>query len=166
MDQVVHMNDHVEITFDCLPMRSVTRWDVPLDASEEFHALCTRIKEAAGKHGLHNSYYLHRGECTFVLTNDPAAVGTLTRSDSRGTVLTDSEDRRTAHADLQIELQAESCDWLTGSALAWFRETVARAVTAEFDRYIRAGDATRAAERLCHLEWESNSIGAYAGVGI
>jgi hypothetical protein len=158
------MNDRVEIAFDCLPLRSVTRWDIPLDASEGFHAFCQRIKRAASKHGLYNSYYLYNAKCTFALANDPA-VGAITFS-FEGTVLTDSEDRKTVHADLEIKLQTDTSDWLTGSAVAWFRETVARAVMIEFDRYIRASDLSKTAQRLHYLEWESNAVGAYVGVGI
>ena len=55
-----------------------------------------------------------------------------------GTVLTDSDDRVTLSADLEVELHSETCDWLTEPAVAWFRETVTRAVIVEFNRYIEA----------------------------
>ncbi len=49
----------VEIAFDCLPLRSVGRLDIPLDASPDFRSRCERIKAAMEKHGTHNSYYLY-----------------------------------------------------------------------------------------------------------
>ena len=66
------MPDYVDISFECLPLRSVARFDVPLDATDELTAKIERIKSAATKHGRHNSYYLHDGSCVFHLTNDPA----------------------------------------------------------------------------------------------
>ena len=66
------MNQHVQISFECLPLRSVGRLDIPIDASPAFHARCERIKHALEKHGAHNSYFLYDARCTFHLTNDPA----------------------------------------------------------------------------------------------
>jgi hypothetical protein len=65
------MTAPVEIGFDCLPLRSVSRLDAPLDASAAHRDLCLRIKQAIETHGSHNSYYLRSGECVFHLTNDP-----------------------------------------------------------------------------------------------
>jgi hypothetical protein len=95
------MNPLPQITFDCVPLRSVPRWDIPLDASPEFRALCTRIRLAAKTHGMHNSYYLHSGSCTFQLTSDPSQ-GTLTYA-FEGTILTDAADRKPVAMDLAQE---------------------------------------------------------------
>ena len=65
----------VEIEFDCLPLRSVTRLDVPVDASPVYEQFVLRVKEAMAKHGSHNTYYLHRGRW------DPAAED---RDETRG----------------------------------------------------------------------------------
>jgi hypothetical protein len=158
------MSPSVEITFDCLPLRSANRWDIPLDASPAQEEHFRRIVRASEKHGLHNTYYLSEGRCTFCLTNDPA-MGLLMFA-FEGTVLTDATDQRTASADLEIELQGEICDWLTSSALAWFRETVARAVMVEFDRFLSTRDRVRAGERLRQIEAESHARGAYLGMGL
>ena len=55
------MNRWVEIEFDCLPLRSIGRFDIPLDASPVYQAKCERIKQAIDQHGSHNSYYLTPG---------------------------------------------------------------------------------------------------------
>ena len=66
------MDRYVEITFDCLPLRSIGRLDVPMDASPRFLEKADRIKRAMDKHGRHNTYFLHNATCVFRLTNDPA----------------------------------------------------------------------------------------------
>jgi hypothetical protein len=152
------------ITFDCVPLRSVPRWDVPLDASPKFRHLCERIRQAAVKHGLHNSYYLHSGLCTFHLTNDPAAGMLAFRFE--GTVLTDPQDRKPAGSDLQVELDQESCDWLTATVVSWFRETVRHAVLVEFDRYIKSCDPAKTCERLQRIEAEMIRRRGFVGMGL
>ena len=42
------MSEYVEIEFDCLPLRSVGRMDIPIDASPNYRARCERIKHALG----------------------------------------------------------------------------------------------------------------------
>ena len=158
------MTPSVEITFDCLPLRSANRWDIPLDASPAQEEHFRKIVRASEKHGLHNTYYLSEGRCTFCLTNDPATGVPMFTFE--GTVLTDATDQRTASADLEIELEGEICDWLTNSAVTWFRETVARAVMVEFDRFLSTRDRVRAGERLRQIEAESHARGAYLGMGL
>ena len=81
------MDRYVDVAFDCLPLRSVTRLDIPIDASPKYRARCERIKRAIETHGSHNTYYLYNAGCTFHLTNDPEA-GRL-EFQFEGTVLTD-----------------------------------------------------------------------------
>ena len=88
----------VEIEFDCLPLRSVTRLDVPVDASPVYEQFVLRVKEAMEKHGSHNAYYLHHATCVYHLTNDPAH-GTVC-FEFEGTVLTGEQDRRTKVVDI------------------------------------------------------------------
>lgn len=158
------MSSPIEITFDCLPLRSIGRFDVPLDASDEYRARCQRIKQAVEKHGLHNTYYLHHGQCRFQLTNDPQ-VGMLAFQ-FEGTVLTDPQDLKTLGADLEVELAGETCDWLTAPVVTWFRETVHRAILVEFDRYIAAGDLQKTVARLEQLQAASDARGGFLGMGI
>ena len=154
----------VEISFDCLPLRSLGRLDVPLDAADEFRAKYLRVKQALAKHGLHNTYYLHNASCTFHLTNHPQ-IG-MVEFRFEGTVLTDPQDRAAIGADLEVELHRETCDWLTEPVVSWFRETVKRAVLAEFDRYIAAGDLAKTVARLEQIRSQSDAHGGFLGMGL
>ena len=66
-----HMDRWVEIQFDCLPLRSVSRWDATSDASPKFRDFCARLAEAHRRHGTHNAYFLHNARCVYHLTNHP-----------------------------------------------------------------------------------------------
>ncbi len=158
------MNRWVDITFDCYPLRSISRLDAPIDASPEFGQLCQRVSNAVTKHGRHNTYYLCNARCGFHLTNDEQ-VGTVAFR-FEGTVLTDPDDMRTVGADLQVELDGETCDWLTQGIVDWFAETVSRAVQVEFDRYIAVGDLTKTIERLDRFKAEHEAQGGYVGFGL
>lgn len=152
----------VEIAFDCLPLRGVSRLDAPIDASPKFHQFCLRVKAALEKHGAQNTYYLHRAHCRYHLTNRPD-WGTV-EFEFEGTVLTDSEDRRCERCDLDVKLVAETCDWLTRPVVEWFQQTVSRSVAAEFDRFIAAGDLTRTQERLRQIEQASDAAQGFLGM--
>jgi hypothetical protein len=156
------MTRWVEVTFDCLPLRSVGRLDAPLDASPKFRALCERIKLAIDRHGSHNTYYLYNASCRFHLVNHEH-FGML---DFRfeGTVFTDSQDQQTERCDLSVELTRETCDWLKEPIVDWFRETVIRAVTVEFDRFIEAGDLEKARQRLEQMRSTADQQGGYLGM--
>ena len=158
------MNSTLDITFECLPLRSITRFDVPLDAPPEYEAFVQRVKQATEKHGLHNSYYVHDARCVYRLTNS-ADVGML-EFRFEGTVLTDSEDRKTVRCDLEVKLARETCDWITAPIVAWFAETVSRAVQVEFDRYIDSGDLHKTIERIERLQRQSDSQGGFVGMGL
>ena len=129
------MDRWVEIAFDCLPLRTITRFDIPLDASPKYQAFCERLKQAVNKHGTHNTYYLHRARCAFHLVNHPS-LGLL-EFQFEGTALTDEDDLKCKTCDLDVELLRETCDWLSQPIVDWFIETVPRAVSVEFDRYIQ-----------------------------
>ncbi len=155
-------NRWVEITFDCLPLRSVQRTDPPPEASPKFAAKMARIKAAIDKHGRLNAYYLHNATCTFHLTNDPM-LGMIQFS-LEGVVLTDSSDLETRSCDLHVELAKETCAWINQSIVAWFSETVPRAILVEFNRYIQAGDLSAAIKRMEKLQRESDQAGGYLGM--
>src|SRR5512145_240882 len=99
------MNPAVDISFDCIPLRSVERLDVPVDATPEQKELGTRIRAAVKRHGVFNTFYLCNAKCVFRLTNHPE-VGMLS-FDFEGTVMTDQEDRKTVGCDLAVELKQE-----------------------------------------------------------
>lgn len=156
------MNRWVEIAFDCVPLRSIGRLDIPLDASPKYRQKLERIKSAIERHGSHNTYYLHNARCTFHLVNS-AEVGVL-EFQFEGTVLTDAADQKTLLADLQVELVRESCDWLTQPVTAWFDATIEQAVKVEFDRYIAAGDLEQTRQRIEKLHQQAEDAGGYVGL--
>ncbi len=156
------MGRWVEIEFECLPLRSVTRLDVPFDASPAHEQFVLRVKAAIEKHGSHNAYYLSSASCTFHLTNDPNS-GTV-RYAVEGTVLTDVGDTRTRAADLSVRLDRETCPWLTEPIVDFLAESVRHAMLVEFDRYVAAGDLRRTQERLDKLQSETDSSGGFVGM--
>ncbi|MGH7136023.1 MAG: hypothetical protein ACREHD_09800 [Pirellulales bacterium] len=156
------MNRYVEIAFDCLPLRSVGRLDIPIDASPKYRARCERILKAIESHGSHNTYYLYNATCVFHLTNR-AELGTLKYS-FEGTALTDGTDQTTERCHLEVELVSETCDWLTEPIVQWFRETVPRSVAVEFDRYIAAGDLDQTLRRIERLQAETEGRGGFVGM--
>jgi hypothetical protein len=156
------MSHWVEITFDCLPLRSVGRLDIPLDASPKYRERCERIKAALEKHGAHNTYFLYNGKCKFHLTNRDERGMLEFRFE--GTTITDAADMHSQHADLAVELVRETCDWLTAPVVEWFLESVQHAVCVEFDRYIEAGDLQKAKERMAKLQAELDKSGGYLGM--
>ena len=156
------MSQHVDIEFDCLPLRSVGRLDIPIDASPKYRARCERIKQALETHGSHNTYFLYNARCTFHLTND-SEVGMIQYTFD-GTALTDPSDQKTLRCDLRVELARETCDWLTEPVSAWLRDTVAKAVEIEFDRYIATGDLAQTVARIEKLQAQSDQRGGYVGM--
>jgi hypothetical protein len=158
------MSAAVEISFDCLPLRSVTRFDVPLDASPEYEALVRRVKQAVEKHGVHNTYHLYNAKCVFRLTNSDD-VGMI-EFGFDGTALTDADDMKTRSVDIDVQLKRETCDWLIEPVVQWFADTVKYAARVEFDRFITAGDLHRTIERIEKLRAESDSHDGFVGMGL
>lgn len=152
----------VEISFDCLPLRTVNRLDAPMDASPKLAEKLLRIKAAIDKHGVLNSYYLHNAACIFHLTND-ASMGMMHFS-FEGTLLTDSNDLEALSCDLQVELKKETCSWLNQAIVDWLSETVRRAVLVEFNRFIKAGDLTKTMQRIAELQKASEEAGGFVGM--
>jgi hypothetical protein len=155
------MNRWVEITFRCLPLRSVASFAAPVDAPAEAAATYRKLRAAAEKHGLHNSYYLYDGTCVYHLTNHDQ-VGTIVFAFA-GTVLTDATDMHTLRSDLEVELTGEVCEWLVAPVVDWFAETVREAVKVEFDRFIAAGDLAKTVQRLEQLQATSDAQGGFLG---
>jgi hypothetical protein len=152
----------VEIVFDCLPLRSVSRTDAPIDASPKLAAKMMRIKAAIEKHGTLNSYYLHNATCSFYLTNDP--MFGMVQFSFEGVVLTDTNDLEARMCDLQVELTKETCSWINQSIVQWFSETVPKAVLVEFNRFIKAGDLTQAIKRMEKIQQASDEAGGFVGM--
>ncbi|MDG2223266.1 MAG: hypothetical protein P8L85_17925 [Rubripirellula sp.] len=152
----------VDIEFDCLPLRSITRLDVPVDASPVHEQFVLRIKSAMQKHGSHNTYYLHRGKCTYHLTNAPDS-GTVTFA-FEGTVMTDSEDRTTKAVDIVAKLASETCAWLSEPIVGFLAESVQHALLIEFNSYIEAGDLEKTEQRIKAVQAQSDASDGYVGM--
>ncbi|MFO0789178.1 MAG: hypothetical protein U0805_06955 [Pirellulales bacterium] len=153
----------IEIAFDCLPLRSVGRIDVPLDASPAFRARLEQLQRAIETHPVANTYFLYNTQCTYKLAN--SEIVNMLRFTFDGTLLTDRSDCKAERADLAIVLVAETCGDVSAAALEWLRGVVERAVLVEFDRFIEAG---RLAARVAELG-EGASVGAisgFAGMGV
>src|SRR2546421_4086977 len=157
------MQPVVDIAFDCLPLRSVARVDVPLDASPPFRLRCERLQYAIEVHGSENAYFLYNTRCTYRLANSD--IENMIRFSFDGTLLTDRSDCKADRADLNIALVAETCGGMPPAALEWLRGVVERAVLIEFDRFIDAG---RLAERISQLgEIDSIAdIADFAGMNV
>jgi hypothetical protein len=141
------MDPNVDIAFDCLPLRSVGRVDVPIDASPAFRARCERLQRAIDAHGTRNAYFLYNTRCVYRLANSD--VENMLRFSFDGIVLTDRSDCKAVRSELDIRLSAETCGTVPPDVLAWFRCVVQRAVLIEFDRFIAAGQL---AERMTNLD--------------
>src|SRR4051812_26875575 len=156
------MDRFVDIQFDCLPLRSIGRLDIPIDASPRFRERCERILSAIAEHGSHNTYYVYNAGCTYHLTND--ATQGMIEFRFEGTILTDASDQKTERCALAVELVRETCDWLTEPVVAWFRETVQHSVRVEFDRYIAAGDLEQTRQRIAALQAQMEDQGGFVGM--
>ncbi len=152
----------VDIAFDCLPLRSVTRLDPPLDASPGLVAKWERIKKAISEHGTHNTYYLHNAHCRFFVTNDPNCG--MISFKFEGVLFTDENDASARSATLQVTIDQENISWLEQHVVRWFSETVSHAVCAEFDRYIGAGDPDRTRKRMEQLQQLIEQTGGFVGM--
>jgi hypothetical protein len=156
------MERWVEIQFDCLPLRSVGRLDIPIDASPKYRQRCERVKAAIDKHGTLNTYYLYNAKCVYHLLNTPES-GAIEFA-FEGTIITNSSDDRCQHCDLTAELHRETCDWLTEPIAEWFRETVSHSVAVEFDRFIAAGDLEQTRQRIEKIQAASDQSDGFLGM--
>lgn len=156
------MDRWVEISFDCLPLRSVGRMDVPLDASPQYQRRCEQVKSAIERHGAFNTYYLYDAQAVYHLTND-TQLGMLQFS-FEGTVLTNQSDAQTQQVDLEVQLEGDVCDWLTQPIVHWFEKCVQEAVKVEFDRYIAAGDLQETRDRIEKIAAQSDAADGFLGM--
>jgi hypothetical protein len=127
----------VQIAFDCLPLRSIARLDVPLDASDALRRRAERMKAAMAAFGLQRSYFLYNAHCTFRFAN--SEVEGACRFEFEGAVQTDAGDRKCERTLLDVHLTSETCGGVPTDVQAWLAERVRRAVAIEFDRFVAAG---------------------------
>jgi hypothetical protein len=157
------MKPVVDIAFDCLPLRSVGRVDVPLDASPAFRARCERLQQAIEKYGTRNAYFLYNTRCVFRLANSD--FENMLRFSFDGVLLTDLSDCKADRADLSVELTSETCGGMPPEVLAWFRRLVERAVLVEFDHFIGAGQLAERVSDLGQVESVADVAG-FAGMNV
>ena len=156
------MNRWVDISFDCLPLRSVGRLDIPLDASPKYRSHCERIRDAMAKHGSHNAYFIYNGRCTYHLANSNSEG--VIEFEYEGTVLTNEDDQAAKRCDLKVNLRGETCNWLTEPIVEWFQQTVTQSMRVEFDRYIEAGDLSQTKKRIEQIQAASDDASGYVGM--
>ena len=131
------MESAVDISFSCLPLRSIGRLDVPIDASGIYRIRYERLRSAIAEFGVERSYYLYDAHCLFRLAN--SEVEGMVRFKFEGIVRTDAGDALTETVKLETELASETCGGLSAEVQAWLTQRVEKAVAIEFDRFIAAG---------------------------
>lgn len=136
----------VEIAFDCLPLRSIGRLDIPLDASDEFRRRGERIKAALAEHGAERTYFLYNGHCVFRFANSD--IEGACRFEFEGVVRTDAGDRLCQETLIEARLVSDTCGGVPDAAAAWLADRVRHAVGIEFDRFIAAGQLALRSDQL------------------
>jgi len=134
----------IDIAFDCQPLRSIARLDVPLDASDKLRHRAGLIKGALEAFGAERTYYLYNARCVFRFAN--SEIDGICRFEFEGVVRTDAGDRKCELADLEIHLVSETCGGVPDGAKEWLFERVREAVRIEFDRFLAAGQGGGRAE--------------------
>ena len=157
------MQPVVDIAFDCLPLRSVARVDVPLDASPAFRARCQRLQQAIEVHTGKNAYFLYNTRCTYRLANSD--IDNMLRFSFDGTLLTDRSDCKADRADLNVALTAETCGGVPPAALDWLHGIVTRAVLIEFDRFIADGQLADRVKQLGSID-SITDVEGFAGMNV
>jgi hypothetical protein len=157
------MKPYVDVAFDCLPLRSVGRVDVPLDASPALRARCEQLQRAIDTHGSQNAYLVYNTRCVFRLANSD--VENMLRFSFEGTVLTDRSDAKADRAELAIELQGHTCGPIPTEVIAWFRGVVEKAVLIEFDHFIAAGQLSKRVTDLGRIDSIADLAG-FAGMNV
>ena len=157
------MDPVVDIAFDCLPLRTIGRVDIPLDATPEFRARCERLKQAIDVHENQNAYFLYNTHCTFRLAN--SEFENVLRFSFEGIVLTDRSDCKAERSELETRLISETCGGVPPAALEWLRGVVERTVLVEFDRFISEGQLAARMTDLGQVE-NAGSVCGFAGMGL
>jgi hypothetical protein len=157
------MEPLVDIAFDCLPLRSVGRLDVPLDASPVYQSRYENLVAALEKYGPERTYFLYDARCVFHLAN--SEVENMLRFEFEGIVRTDASDLLTESADLRVTLTSDTCGGVPHEVLTWFQARVEKAVAIEFDRFIAAGQLNQRSTSLGQVERLSDLAG-FSGMNL
>lgn len=154
---------HIEIAFDCLPLRSVVRLDVPLDASDALRRRVERVKAAIQDFGAERTYFLYNAHCVFRFAN--SEIEGACRFEFEGTVRTDAGDRKCQETDLDVWLASHTCGEIPVHVEVWLSDRVRQAACIEFDRFISAGHLAARAEQLIAGATLAD-LGGPAGLGV
>lgn len=138
----------IDVEFDCIPLRTVGRLDVPLDASDAQRRRASHMQTAINAYGVERTYFLQNARCVFRFANSD--VEGICRFDFEGVVRTDAGDRKCEDADLEVTLVSETCGGVPASIEAWLVERVRHAVIVEFDRFIAAGQLHASSGEAIH----------------
>jgi len=157
------MQPIVDIAFDCLPLRSIGRVDVPLDASPAYRERCERLLQAIATHGTANAYYLYNTRCVFRLANSD--VDNILRFSFDGVLVTDRSDGKADHAELAVQLVSQTCNPMSLEVLAWFSTAVERAVLVEFNHFIAAGHLAQRVDSLGQVA-SVHDVAGFAGLNV
>jgi hypothetical protein len=157
------MTPVVDIAFDCLPLRSIGRVDIPIDASPAYRARCEQLLQAIATHGNTNAYYLYNTRCVYRLANSD--IDNMLRFTFDGTLVTDRSDGRADHADLDVRLVSQTCGDMPVEVLAWFHRVVHQAVLIEFNHFIAAGSLAAQVEKLGTVD-SVHDIAGFSGMNV
>jgi hypothetical protein len=157
------MEPVIDIVFDCLPLRSVARVDVPIDASPAFRARSEHLRQAIERYTGENAYFLYNTRCTYRLANSD--IDNMLQFSFDGTLLTDLSDGKADRADLDVVLTAETCGGVPPAAMKWLRGIIERAVLIEFDRFITDGQLAARVSELANVDSISD-VADFAGMNV
>lgn len=153
----------VDIAFDCVPLRSVGRLDIPLDASESFRRRAEQMQRAIQTYGAERTYFLYNARCLFRFAN--SEVEGACRFEFEGIARTDAGDRTCEEVTLNVTLVSETCGGVPTAVLDWLTVQVHRAVTIEFNRFIAAGQLASRREELGEIG-ELANLSGLAGMDV
>lgn len=153
----------VDIAFDCLPLRSVGRLDIPLDASESFRRRAEQMQLAIQTYGAERTYFLYNARCIFRFAN--SEIEGACRFEFEGIARTDAGDRTCEEVVLNVTLASETCGGVPAEVQGWLGQQVHRAVTVEFNRFIAAGQLASRSDELGEIDSLAN-ISGLAGLDV
>ncbi len=127
----------VDVEFECVPLRTIGRLDIPLDASDVQRRRAAHMQSAINSYGVERTYFLQNARCVFRFANSD--VEGVCRFEFEGVARTDAGDRKCEEAILEVALVSETCGGVPDAVREWLVDRVRRAVAIEFDRFIAAG---------------------------
>jgi hypothetical protein len=147
----------VDIEFDCIPLRTVGRLDIPIDASDAQRRRAAHMQSAINSYGVERTYFLQNARCVFRFANSD--VEGICRFEFEGVARTDAGDRKCEEVILDVTLVSDTCGGVPPAVEAWLVERVRQAVCIEFDRFIAAG-------QLGQAESQPSTAGGLGGMDV